>query len=557
MKRIIALLLAAVMFSGAFALAEEPAPEPTPQEVFRDRLMDLLADFDPTDGDQAALSLSSSGQEVVSLLLRGAEELVDLTVDIPSGATGDVRVQFTPEEAYIAAAGSVMGLRYEDIPAVAQAASKAFINSMGISFDPDAVAAIDTEALQALFQLLAQTAIMKHVTMSAAGDGMILNYAATGGELIADLCEFVEQVLAEEKYRPLLEQIWAQVEASGDGSDLPGLDEVIALWPEAKESLLAVETEFSLALEARVNGGGEQIAVSADAGVPSQRFLLDFSMNTDPYKGKLAADVKLTERLLGEEEGETAPQDYDVQAKFGLTARDGGALWNLAVDYPRPMGRSGFFLNPGCRHFVLTMNGSHLDTVGRITMDMNTGRNSFDAEMNYELEEDGLSADAKVVDAMGKETALALDVAGNALKRFAFSQGYSREFAMRMLSPRMLSEAAFSVEYDGGQVTIVQGDLTIRCTGEFVSDHEYLITLAPEGEQIDDATPAYVRVGYEGEEGDWTLRGVVIDPDGSEFLSAALAVGPADPVESLAGAEGLTMLTPELAEQLIGMMLSH
>jgi len=557
MKHIFALLLAVVMLSSAFALAEDSAPEAAPpQEAFCSQLRELLAVFDPTNGDQAALSVSASGEEVVNLLLRGAENLVDLTVKVPSDGMGDVQVQFTPEEAYLAAAGSVMGLRYEDFPAVAQAAARSILSAQGVSLDPDAIAAIDTDALGELFSLLAQTAIVKHVSMSGTGDDMTLKYAASGSELIGDLCEFAEQVLSEEKYRPLLEQLWTILRDASGEAELPGLDELIALWPEAKDELLAVETDFYLTLEARVRGG-EKIAVTGEIGVPEHLILLDATLNVDSDKDKLAADIRLTERWTTKTEEGTDVRDYDVRLGGSVISRDSGALWSLNIDCPYPMGRFRYlFLNPVMYNFVLNMNGSHLDNAGRITMDLNTGRNSYDAELYYELDEDDFASDFRMTDARGRETLLALEAADGELSGFSFRHGYSREFAMRMYLDRLPTEMLFSVEYDGEQVIIVQGDVTIRCTGEFESDREYLITLAPEGEHLDDTTPAYIRVAYEGEGGDWTLRAVVIDPTGSEYASATLAISPADPVERLSGAEELMMLTPELVEQLIGMLTS-
>ena len=558
MKHIITLLLAVIMLSSTFALAEESAPEATPQEAFCDQLMDLLSDFDPTEGEQAALSVSLSGQEIASLLLRGAENLVDLTMNLPTEEVGDVQVQFTPEEAYLAAAGSVMGLRYEDFPAVAEAAALAILDTQGVSFDPDAVAAIDTDALQELFQLLTQTAVMKHVTMSAAGGDIILDYAASGSELISDFCDFAEQVLSNEKYRPLLEQIWTVIKNAGGEAELPDLDGIIAMWPEAKESLLAVETDFSVTVKARVNDGGEQIAATAEIGVPDHMILMDFSMDTDSDKGKLAMDIRLTERWSTETEEGTTVQDYSMQVKCNLIAHNNGVLWSLNIDYPYPMGRfRTLFLNPSRQNLILNMNGSHLDTAGRVTMDVNTGRNTYDAELYYELDDDGFTTDMKVVDGRGRETVLKLDVDEGELKKLSVTHGYSREFIMRMYMDNRVTKVIFSAEYDGEEMVIVQNDVAIRCTGEFVSDHEYLITLAPEGENLDDTTPAYIRVTREGEEGDWMLRAVVIDPTGSEYMSATLAISSAEPAAPLSGAEGLMMLTPELVEQLIGMMVSE
>ena len=557
MKRIFALLLAAVMLSCTFATAEESVPEAPFQEAFFSQLDQLLAAFDPTRGDQAALAVSASGQEAASLLLKGAENLVDLTVKIPSDEMNDVELQFTPEEAYFASAGTVMGLRYADFPAIVQAAARSVLRTRGISLDPDAFAAIDKDALQELFQLLVQTAVMKHVTIHTAGDSTILHYAASGSDLLADLCEFTEQVLPEEKYRPLLEQLWTMTGKLSSGTDFPDLEEAIAMWPEAKEKLLAVETEFYLNLEASVRGYG-QIAVTGETGVPEHLILVDSALNFDPGKGKLAADVRLTERWIHEIDGGTDVRNYDMQVKGSIIHRDGGALWSLHIDYPYPMGRFGsLILNPYRSNLVLNMNGSHLENAGRITMDMNTGRNSYEGELYYELDEDGFVSDLQVTDARGRETAVALDASNGKLGSFSFTHGYSREYAMRMLMDRLPTEPLLSVKYDGEQVIIVQDDVTIRCTGEFESDRAYLITLTPEGEHIDDPSPAYIRVTYEGQEDDWNLRAVVIDPTGSEYASATLVVSPADPVERLSGAEGLTMLTPELVEQLTGMMTSN
>ena len=247
-----------------------------------------------------------------------------------------------------------------------------------------------------------------------------------------------------------------------------------------------------------------------------------------------------------------------MQVKYNFIADGSGALWSLNIDWPYPMGRFPMLiLNPDRRNIVLNMNGSHLDTAGRVTMDLNTGRNNYDAELYYELDDDGFTTDMKVTENLGRETVLKLDVDEGELKTFLLTHGYSREFAMRMYMGSRLPEVLFSVEYDGEQVIINQGsDVIVRCTGEFVSDHEYLITMTPEGENLADTTPAYIRVTREGEAGNWTLRGAVIYPADTEYASATLTVSPAEPVEPLSGADGLMMLTPELAGQLIGSMVN-
>lgn len=566
MKRILSLLLAVIILSGTFALAEEAATEVTSREAFCEGLTELLTDFDPTGGDQAALSLAYSGQEVISLMLKGAEELIELTVHLPSEEI-DTQVQFTPEEAYLAMNGSAIGARYEDLPALTEAAVKAALSLQGISMDPDAVKAIDIEILEELFQLLAQTAILKHVTMNMTKDAVILNYTATGNELIADLCEFTDQVLAEEKYRPLLEQIWTEAKAVTDDVNLPELEEIIAMWPAAKETLSETETDFSLALEAYVRRDRNYITLNAELGMPDDLFLADFSLTTDPAKGKVNANIKLTERVTRIKEGETVVRDYDILSSFDLITRNGGAIWSFEINYPS-------------QYFTLSMNGSHLDTVGRVTLEvtnMRRSRNSFDAKLKYELDEDGLAGDLTVMNAYGEETELDLNLSETTFT-FTVSRDYSRDIAMRRGLNDQTSDMIFalkaeadenhipqyaslitenfSVEYDGEQINIVTEDLTLHCVGEFISDREYLITITSEEEYPGDTAPAFIRVTYEDKEDGLLLRAVLIEPEGSELASADFVISPAGPVEPLSNTGDLLMLTPEIVEQLTGMLLS-
>ena len=566
MKRILSLLLAAIILSGTFALAEETASEVTPQEAFCEGLMEQLTDFDPTDGDQAALSLAYSGQEVISLMLKGAEELIELAVYLPSEEI-DTQVQFTPEEAYLAMNGSAIGARYEDLPALLEAAEKAALSLQGISMDLDAIKAIDVEILEELCQLLAQTAILKHVTMNMTMDSVVLNYAATGNELIADLCEFIEQVIAEEKYRPLLEQIWTEAKAMTDDADLPELEEIIAMWPAAKETLLETETDFSLALEAYVRRDRNYITFRAELGMPDDLFLADFSLAIDPAKGKVNADVKLTERVTRVKEGEAIVRDYDILSSFNLITRQSGAIWNFEINYPS-------------QYFTLSMNGSHLDTVGRVTLEvtnMRRFRNSFNAELKYELDEDELAGDLTVMNPYGQQTNLDLKLSERTFT-FTVSRDYSRDINMRRSLDGQISEVIFalkaeadenhipqyaslmtedlSVEYNGEQINIVTEDLTLHCVGEFVSNREYLITITPEEENPNDTEPAYIRVTYEDKEDELYLRTVLIEPEGSELASADFVICPAGPVEPLSNTGDLLMLTPDIVEQLTVILLS-
>ena len=52
------------------------------------------------------------------------------------------------------------------------------------------------------------------------------------------------------------------------------------------------------------------------------------------------------------------------------------------------------------------------------------------------------------------------------------------------------------------------------------------------------------------------LRAVLIEPEGSELASADFVISPAGPVEPLSNTGDLLMLTPEIVEQLTGILLS-
>jgi hypothetical protein len=197
--------------------------------------------------------------------------------------------------------------------------------------------------------------------------------------------------------------------------------------------------------------------------------------------------------------------------------------------------------------------------------------------LKYELDEDGLAGDLTVMNAYGEETELDLNLSETTFT-FTVSRDYSRDIAMRRGLNDQTSDMIFalkaeadenhipqyaslitenfSVEYDGEQINIVTEDLTLHCVGEFISDREYLITITSEEEYPGDTAPAFIRVTYEDKEDGLLLRAVLIEPEGSELASADFVISPAGPVEPLSNSGDLLMLTPEIVEQLTGMLLS-
>ena len=104
------------------------------------------------------------------------------------------------------------------------------------------------------------------------------------------------------------------------------------------------------------------------------------------------------------------------------------------------------------------------------------------------------------------------------------------------------------------------GGVTVTCTGEYESANAYVITMKAEGETVPaDQDTAYIRVEYEGTEGDWALTGYMIDPEGNEMFRVTYGVAPTEPIVPIAEtyAGNVMEINAPFVTQMVTMLLSQ
>lgn len=508
MKRFLALLLFLAMLVSSAAA----------EEVFVNDAQKLL---NSVNLNRDMLTLKMSGEENAQAKISAADGIVDLTMD-----AGDekIRIQFLNDQVYLAAGGSVFNLKYADLESM---------------LTPK----MDMYALGGLFQLAFTRLILSHVQLSE-GNGMHVSYEATGTELLNDAAGLVDAVLAEEKYQPLIAQILDML-GRISGETMPTLEQLTQMWPQAKEELLAEQPDFRLAFNLDVDGELEQIYVEGEVGSGNHLYRMEWVFSS-PDGNRLLLNGKLTERFL---RADTA-SDYDITVNADINK----GIWSFDIDDP-------------AKQFNLKAEGTYTDRTGNFSLTVQRSADSlpyFLSQGNYAVTEDSLSVMMNVTDRRTVPVVVSAVIGKKVLDVSVTTSTGTKPFAVKILQENdKVLYADFEITdrnefykgvYDGEKVTLSDRDMNIICTGAFESDHAYVVTLHPEFITHPEQTSedAYIRLEYEGEEGNFTFTGKVIDPEGAEALRLELVCEPTDGIpEKLSDAPQILYLTPETILQMM------
>ncbi len=560
LKRILAILMVVAMLAGVSAFAEPAVQEVSDQEAFLAGIVSLFRSFNPAGRDKMNLSVTAGGAQLFDAQLWGTEDLGALKISVPSQDFA-AQLQVSSEAAYVEAMGQVVGVKFEDLRAIAEALPQAILDASGLNVDLKAFAQLDTELLKDLGTLFLKTVLLRNVTMSSSAEGMQFSFSATGKELLANVAVFVDQVLAEEKYLPLLEQFWAVVSAYAaqqGSSEVPTLEQVIAMWPQLKEQLAQVEVDFTVTADLNMASDYSFIDLTGEVAVSGVKYMMNWAWRADADAGKYSLVGKLTERRIRTTaEGEEQIRDYDIDINMDAYVKKGmGAMWNLSVKYPYA-------------GFSLKLEGNHLGNAGNVNLELvnqrsRTGR--LTGKLEYFVNEEGGNAKLTWTDARssGATIEAKADKANFLLKVAVSNMGrVEQEYSLEARADEdnnlvyaALITPAFSAIYDTAELLIEYNGVKVHCVGEFLSDHEYQITMTPEGGPAD-SNPAYIRVTYDGQEGDWACKALVLDVTGEEALSIDLVCAPTEPVELLSEREDLFMITPEVVPQLVKQLMNQ
>ena len=401
--------------------------------------------------------------------------------------------------------------------------------------------AADPEAMLGLLRPAVEKLIMPYVR-TGNGDGLHITYHAEGSELLAGLAEYLDTVLAEEKYYPVIDRILSLFAVLSD-TEIPSAAQIAQMWPAARESLTAREADFHIFFELKADRWGTEISVTGEAGNDEESYVTDWQISCGRDLFILNGKLALRSGLGGE------TREYPITAAAAWHR----GLWDFSLEFP-------------AWRFSITAEGSHADGLGRYSLYYRNPTNRilpyFYAKGSYAVTEDGFSGAADLSYMPGRKGS------GQAMMSIMISEGlndilitdqrHQTVFGLKALTGNEklsylsissdLTDEIRKIVYDGEKGLITTDDMQITVIGAFESDHAYVLTLHPEytdgrDQPLEDAC---IRVEYEGGEGNFSILGSVTDSEGNRVGGVRLDCAPTEGIgEKLADRDGIICLTPE------------
>ena len=549
MKKLFAILICLSMMLSALPVFGETVSN---EEAFIGGLTGLMNSFD-IQRDQLAYSATSGGEIIAAETVKFDGNLFEFFVAAPQLPDG-VTVQFNNEEIYAALSGTAFHLRFEEIPVILQSLVATMSQYVPQEYF-EAVQKIDPDKLAEMGQLLLQR-VMMNLKSEMTEDGMVISYEATGKDMLGMLASFVDDVLANEEYADTVKGLvtiglFAAQNTSGS-SDMPSADDLINGWPMIKQSLLSMETDFSFSAKLFMSNDGTAYTFECSAGVPANTISAKWDLKADMENGVISLDGKITQTIQYTADSEAQADSIDIHAD--VTQVGSMTSFNFTVDYPSQ------YLN-------LKLTGTDMGGAGKASLTVSmAGRSVFDANVIYAVSQDGLSIQAECSNMYQETYAAELTAAAD---RFILKATENGELALAAeaylddygnVTSARLETADLKAEYDGEKLVVVYEGVTVTCTGEFESANAYVITMKAEGEHVEpDQDTAWIRVEYEGVEGNWALCAYVVEPAGSEIFRLDYVVTPTEPVVPLSETYADTLMEIDAAfvNQMVTMLLSQ
>ena len=258
----------------------------------------------------------------------------------------------------------------------------------------------------------------------------------------------------------------------------------------------------------------------------------------------VTVDGKLTQRV----QTASGTRDYDVPVNYTYNR----GVWSFDLENPN-------------RPYALHAEGSQSGGRSRFSVTVRRGKTVSDlVQGNYTLSEDSFSAMISVTNRRQVPFVISAAVDEHLIDISVTLQNGQRPFAVKLVQEKgdlaygclefeQYGEA-YTLVYDGEKAVLRTDSLNVIMTGAFESDHAYVLTLHPEFPKEPERTEkdAYVRLEYEGAEGNFVVTGKVIDPEGTTIFEGQLKCEPASDIpEKLSEAEGVIELTPEMLLQML------
>ncbi len=526
MKKLIALLLACCMLFGYAAYAEETVPE----RVFLQGAVELLESIDLLR-DMVRFDVGYLGKDVFSVLVKGDENLLDASL---SASDFQLQAQASQTDLSVKSDDVILNLQYADVEELLNAVLPGEASSM--------------EIYRELAMLLYQNIIVPDMTIDSE-DGLHIAYKATAEQLMEHLAAVIDLVAADERYSAAADEI-LQLIAVATRGEKPSLSELKEEISRSIEQIKASETDFLAAFELIADPDFTSIHVTGEIGDSSDKYAMEWTYLNEDDAYKLDGLLWET-RIFGEK-----TRTYEITVSADFCGDWDHNSWSLSFSYPT-MG------------IQLETNGRMEGGMGSIYINFSAPHSRYSRlllQLDYAMGEDGLIVSAYgnpggmgmyFASLMASEKQFDLSVRSYSgqtvflLKLLAddnmrLKYGYMEYSQFNMYQNRV--DDKITAEFDGEKLVIHENNITITCTGAFESDHEYVITLHAEGEYVNPGEEnAYIRLGYDGEEGNFSLYCKAYAPNDAEAsLSAVFSCSPTEGITALLRDDPSAIrLTPE------------
>ena len=538
MKRLAAIFLVFCLLLSGVSVAEEVAKE----QRFLSGLLALLQSVD-LSRDMLTLSADYEGRNVFSGKLKGQDGVTDLSISAEGLA---LQAQLSEEEIAASLNGNTAVLRFEEVRALAGTAQAAL---SGLS--------PEMENIQALLQLFLEKVILPDTSIVQEPSFRIA-YQAPLSTIVKRLADFGDAVFEQDQFEGTYEKLVGLI-GPYLKQELPEYAQLKAAWPQIREELLEEDTEDleaalvlaqedrALTLEGHFGNADRMYEASFALTQGNERFDLTGSLSERIQSGELTRTSGI--EVSGWFTGDAQDNAFHLKAK---ETADMGFAYDLTVD-------GSMAQRHGTLKVALDRN---LIRAGRpVPAGIQQSMSVFFLNAHYALLDDGLSAMAYVGLANGRSVPFLVDLL---VSKGQFSLNVTNYNAIPLFGLKLIGNErdglkqleflyrqnvrnTITASYDGEKAVIQTNGLTITCTGAFEADNAWVLTLRAEGDTVQPGQEeAYIRLEYEGEEGQFSLRGRAIGPDGSEYVSASLLCQPTEGVDTLLRErEDAVLLTPE------------
>ncbi len=535
MKRFLSLLICFCMIFACVGAAAEEVSQAALAEAYKTKMNELLNRLVP--GNSLVLGVEPAGESPLKAIisfLQDAEEnqVVDGTVLIP-GQEAPVQIQLGQDTLWLSVQGQVYELRMTDVQAILQAVAGSF-----------GAPQIDPQIAGELAQLLLFNTVLPGIQVENGENTVTIQVALTAKDVIQGFAQFVDQVLATEKYwtalQPILQYAAKQQNYTGDLAA-----EIQQGWPQIKEQLLA--EEIDMALNANI------------------------VITTDAESGSTSVTGKAD--LTGEDQAITLTLDaLDSKAVFDLK----GAL-SLAFNGAAPV--DAMLISANCdkvsRIFTagltlpamqteVILNGAY--AAGSLQCSLAVfEKSALTATVEVEAVKAGDTITSHSAATIGGKTASCSLFWGKTAKAFSIQSdslvltlNIQQDQNGKVTLARLIQgpgAKGWTITYVPGLLTYRDANQTVEITRSYVSETEHVVDIAMLANGQSEASHAYIRTRLTEEGDDWRIE-CTAEAQGQTALTAYLASQKQEGEIPLLSSQEAIRITPEMVQMMLEQLLA-